>query len=201
MVYHVEVHVDFSSMITLWARRPSPPIVKWTWTVLAFFNQGEITEMQWSRAFSLGCEVAHLRLQNRKMFRTRKKTKNPRFWNLDRELLFLKWWEFASLRQNWDENLKENDACKHLVHSLIHLTQTLILAQALSYLDKTCNSSLQHLAYVYGILEQCKKPQLNCISKSKLSLHYLYIWNMKLYTHVRGHLRLLSGPKPCVDLP
>jgi hypothetical protein len=36
IVRHVELHVDFSSTNFLGGFRPSPPSVKWTWTVSAF---------------------------------------------------------------------------------------------------------------------------------------------------------------------
>jgi hypothetical protein len=36
IVRHVGLHVDFSSTNVFWAIRPSPPSVKWTWTVSAF---------------------------------------------------------------------------------------------------------------------------------------------------------------------
>jgi hypothetical protein len=36
IVRHVGLHVDFHPRTFFWAFRPSPPSVKWTWTVSAF---------------------------------------------------------------------------------------------------------------------------------------------------------------------
>jgi len=36
IVSHVGLHVDFPSTNFIWAFRPSPPSVKWTWTISAF---------------------------------------------------------------------------------------------------------------------------------------------------------------------
>jgi hypothetical protein len=54
---HVGLHVDSSSRTFLRAFRPSPPSVKWTWTVSAFFTN-ESSYIAMVRAFSLVCEVA-----------------------------------------------------------------------------------------------------------------------------------------------